>query len=323
MLSHPAGPGTLGLSVAIDGTAVMERGYGPGISENTVYPIGSLSKQFTAAAILLLIERQAVVAYSGAPASLDTPIQHLFEGVDHWSLPGFPNTLRRLLNMTSRITSYTEVNIGLDPRMSIGAAALLARVKQLPLRPYGGYHYSNTNYFMLAHVIEGLARGPQNTLGNYRTFIQQQIFQRAGMTRSGFLATGLPAGSAPPLFRIPPTLNQVDWPKGAGEMYSTAADVRRWNTALMNGQLIANASLSTMLQPAAPMGDGGAYGMGWVVRQFPDAIEYTHMGAIAGYSSFNLFARRISTGRKVSVTMLASGDGVPLEHVARQIAAAL
>jgi CubicO group peptidase (beta-lactamase class C family) len=176
---------------------------------------------------------------------------------------------------------------------------------------------------MLAHVIEGLARGPQNTLGNYRTFIQQQIFQRAGMTRSGFLATGLPAGSAPPLFRIPPTLNQVDWPKGAGEMYSTAADVRRWNTALMNGQLIANASLSTMLQPAAPMGDGGAYGMGWVVRQFPDAIEYTHMGAIAGYSSFNLFARRISTGRKVSVTMLASGDGVPLEHVARQIAAAL
>jgi CubicO group peptidase (beta-lactamase class C family) len=96
------------------------------------------------------------------------------------------------------------------------------------------------------------------------------------MTLSGFVGEPTPAGAidARSNFLRPAMLNQGAWPKGAGDLISTTADMARWNIALMSGRVIAAPLLETMLTPVAPGTDskpyhGCLYAMGWYVCDRP------------------------------------------------------
>jgi CubicO group peptidase (beta-lactamase class C family) len=189
--------------------------------------------------------------------------------------------------------------------------------------PYGAFQYSNTNYFLLAYVIEGLTPRPDGSGGNYRSFIGSRILKPAGMASSGFLAGDSQLKvMADPRYLKPPIFDQPDWPKGAGEMVSTAADLRAWNTALFGGKVLGAQSLEAMLRPAAAIPaklGGGHYAMGWIVHSRPGYTEYLHQGDIAGYTAHNV-VRKAPNGDLLSISLLGSGEGLPLQKLADVIA---
>ena len=107
-------PPALSAGVGINGELVVAKGWGEaqdGVAADadTRYQIGSLTKQFTAAAVLKLIERDAGAAMNFAPLTLDRPLRELFDGVTSWEMPGAPPiTVRSLLTMTSNLPNFTS-----------------------------------------------------------------------------------------------------------------------------------------------------------------------------------------------------------------------
>ena len=150
--------------VAIDGNIVYQKAFGTimaGVpaTPQTIYRVGSLSKQFTAAAILALIEDGTVVPADGSQFGLASNVSLFFTGVGQWSQPGSPPmTVKRLLNMTSNLPAYTAVSMpGLVPTQPVQASALLKGILTFtPTSTAPAYNYSNTNYFLLASIIDVL-----------------------------------------------------------------------------------------------------------------------------------------------------------------------
>ena len=134
------------------------------------------------------------------------------------------------------------------------------------------------------------------------------------MTLSGFVGEPTPAGAidARSNFLRPAMLNQGAWPKGAGDLISTAADMARWNIALMSGRVIAAPLLETMLTPVAPGTNskpyhGCLYAMGWYVCDRQGYRLHQHDGVISGFMASNAIARQ-KDGSWMSVTVLANSD---------------
>jgi D-alanyl-D-alanine carboxypeptidase len=272
---------SLAVSVTINGTPVFVDAFTPAGTMgpdggNTLYQIGSLTKQFTAAGVLALIHDQATVPSTHAPIFLDTPLSDFFVNVDHWSV-GAPNTIRRLLTMTSNIPTYTADPSGVSTA-PVPAPDLLQRVKTYPLTGTPGeFDYSNTNYFLLSEIIDVVKGQNQPPAIPYRNYIRARIFSPAGMSSSSFIGDPPSPGTniAVPNFLSEPRFNLPDWPKGAGDIRSTATDLARWNSALMSGAVINQNMLATMLLAAVPVPAtskyvGCNYGMGWFVCPMPD-----------------------------------------------------
>ena len=186
-------PPSLAIAVGVNGKLVFARGYGearPGLgaNETTVYHIGSLTKQFTAATMLHLIEERAIAPLTGTVITLDTPMTAIFEGVDSWTAADEPPiTVRSLLNMTSNLPNFTRrPPPDVDPWGAVPAPRLLAALKKLA--PHGWPHsfeYSNTSYFLLAQII-GATRSARDSVG-YREVVRAATIDKAGMTRTGFI----------------------------------------------------------------------------------------------------------------------------------------
>lgn len=326
---------SIAFSVTLDDTIVLSRDIGvtaprSGPTGTMAFSIGSISKQFTAAAVLALIEDRAIVPMTGKPLTLDTPLTDLFTDVEHWSTPDAPNTIRRLLTMTANIPEIIKdpYFIELSP-LPIKASAMLDQIKTYELAgKIGQYMYANTNYFLLAEIIS-IVGGPEHSPDGpaFHDYLRSRIFARAGLKLTEFLNEKLPFGvvAAIPIFRNPPDFSKPDWPKGAGDLVSTAGDLARWNIALMSGRLIDQVSLAEMLHPAIAVEAGKkspyagwSYAMGWFVRKYPWGIAYEHDGQIAGFTSLNLVATDKSGGR-ISVTLLANIDNAGLQELARDI----
>jgi len=322
---------SLAVSVTLNGAPVFVDAFTPtgtmGLDGgNALYQIGSLTKQFTAAGILALIQDQATVPSTHTPISLDTPLTDFFVNVDHWS-SGAPNTIRRLLTMTSNIPTYTADPRGV-PTAPVTAQDLLQRVKTYPLVGIPGeFDYSNTNYFLLSEIIDVVRGQNQPPTIPYRSYIRARIFSPAGMSSSSFIGDPPSPGTdvAAPNFLSEPRFNLPDWPKGAGDIRSTAADLARWNTALMSGAVINQSMLATMLLAAAPVPAtskyvGCSYGMGWFVCPMPGYLLYRHDGEISGFRASNVVGKK-PNGMLMSVTVLANSDsaGDTMSQLARGI----
>ena len=320
---------SIAISVTVDGKAVLAEGIGadelivPG-GEKIRYPIGSVTKQFTAAAILALIEDGTIVPFTKSPVTLDTPLSDICpDDVDPQSEVG-KITVRRLLTMTSNLPSYTA-----DPAMlsadqtgtapassALDVGQIIDRLKSY--RPVGmplAFEYSNTNYFALAVIIHFLSGGGhQPTAVLEHNYIQQRILAKAAMTRSGFVSESAPqeAINAAPNFLHSRWFDQGAWPNGAGDLVSTTADMAHWNIALMSGNVINKASLQTMLTPAAAVTNSEPYrecqyAMGWYVCDKPGYRLHQHDGVISGFMASNAIARQ-QNGSWMSATVLANID---------------
>jgi CubicO group peptidase (beta-lactamase class C family) len=221
----------------------------------TRFQIASVSKQFTAAAVLALADKGAL--------SVDDPIGRWIGGCPPaWDAI----TVHRLLTHTAGLPHWRDLS-GLDHDAPPSAEEELRIFGDAPLvsAPGEGFSYSSPGYVLLARVVERAAGQP------YASFLATTIFEPLGMasTFAGNgdgrpqLAAGHRAGVRVASFDLD-TINA-----GAGDIWSTARDLVRWDRALASGEILSAASRQAMftVHAAAPDDDGPVhtegYGYGW------------------------------------------------------------
>lgn len=274
-----------GASVCVmkDGKVIYAKGFGLASRELKVpnrpglaYRIASVTKQFTAAAVLALVEDGKV--------GLDAPIgTYLKELPEAWRAV----TVRQLLNHTGGIPNYTE-ELSYRARMREdlpGLKLLQAHVwtKPLDFAPGSQWHYSNSGYYLLGLLIEQVSGTP------YGSFLEARFFTPLGLTRTTYgtetafvpgLATGYGEGGQPASYL---SLNQAF---AAGALVSTAEDLARWTHALHGGKVVNAESLRLMTRPTRTSdGKEHPYGFGLGFRTLAGHRLIGHNGGINGFSS--------------------------------------
>lgn len=233
------------------------------------FRIGSVTKQFTAAAILLLEEQ-------GRLKTSDLLSKHLPNTPDAWK----DITLHHLLSHQAGLPNFTALPWYAENMAKPSTAdATIAIIRDLPLEftPGSEFRYSNSGYVVLGRVVE-LVSGL-----SYENFLRNNIFTPLGMTNSGYdsstrVIPNRASGYAPG----PINAAYVDMsvPHGAGALYSTAADLHRWNEGLFDGKLLSAASLEKMTAPNL-----SDYAYGVIVNNTNGVKRVGHSGGIQGFNS--------------------------------------
>ena len=281
------GTGAPSASVAVvrGGQLVYEGAFGAArvdpevrASSDRRYAIGSVSKQFTAAAVLLLAEERRL--------SLDDRVARWFP-----TLTGADRiTIRNLLSMTSGYQDYWPQDyVFTDMLRPATADEIMRRWARIPLDfpPGSRWQYSNTNYVIAAGIVErvsGMA---------FMEFLRQRIFTPLGMTSvADFDAGPLAASDAGaylrnalgPLRAAPK--EGRGWLFGAGQLAMTARDLARWNVAVMNRELLKPASWDEMQRDMLlTSGLSTGYGLGVNARLVNGRRRIAHGGAVSGYTT--------------------------------------
>lgn len=278
----------LSLVVRQNGKTIKSSGYGLANVElnvpatpDTIYEIGSVTKQFTGTAVMMLVEENKI--------KLDDSIgNYLTDIPDAWK----PITVRQLQNQTSGLKDYTDA-----PDFAVAALApankkqILQPVANLPLsyKPGDAYNYSNTNHFLLGLLIE---KASGNT---YANFLQERIFTRLGMTetRVNDYRRVLPNRSSG--YNYDWSKNVVEntdywnpaWTFAAGALVSTVNDLAKWDAALYTDKLISSNSKKEMWT-AGRLASGvpHRYGFGWYVDKVNGHLNLSHGGDIPGFATY-------------------------------------
>jgi CubicO group peptidase (beta-lactamase class C family) len=285
--AHITATNVAGVSVAVvrRGETVVMKGYGladvelevPTRASNT-YEIGSLTKQFTAASILLLAEQ-------GKLSLNDELSKHI---------PDYPTqnrrvTIRNLLNHTSGIQGYTELREFRDFQMLTRPRQELVSMfssKPFTFEPGEEQIYNNSAFFLLGLIIERLSGQ------SYAQFVQEKLFDKVGMTNSYYCdERSIRKGHAHGYQKdgdalvLKPFLSHL-WPYSAGSLCSNAADLVAWNKSLHGGQLLKPESYSQMTSPGV-LNDGTKlrYGMGLALYDTDGRRTIGHGGSISGFLS--------------------------------------
>jgi CubicO group peptidase (beta-lactamase class C family) len=276
----------VGLSVAViqGNDTLLLKGYGKADVElnvptpaNALYEIGSVTKQFTAAAILQLRD--------AGKLDLDADISRY--------LPDFPTqgrkiSVRRLLDHTSGIKGITEVpEFGDLSRRALprdSALALIARQK-FEFEPGEAQIYNNSAFILLGLIIE------KQSGMTYEDYVEKNLFATLGMSRSRYCSnTEVVEGRAHGYTFAGREVRRADyvdhrWPYSAGSLCSTAGDLVAWLQALHGGKVLSPASYAEMTTPSK-LADGTPtrYGMGIsVANDARGARMIAHGGAIEGF----------------------------------------
>jgi CubicO group peptidase (beta-lactamase class C family) len=307
-----------GLSIAVvkGRDTIVMKGYGYADLENdipatpaTVYRIGSITKQFTSAAVMQLVEQGKV--------GLDDDITKYFPG---FQTHGQRILVRNLLNHTSGIPSYTDIGgFGRLMTMELPHDSLLALVEKdsLMFAPGSGFYYNNTGYYMLGMLIEKVSG---ESFGEYLT---QHLFQPLGLRSTYYCATA-------PLIKhraqgyavekgalVNASYINMDLPFAAGSLCSTVGDMVKWEAALFGGKVVSASSLAQMTTPAKltsnrPM----PYGFGLA----PDTVGghrlIGHGGGINGFISQEEYYPQDT----LTVVVLSNTSPAPSSQLARNAA---
>ena len=266
------------------GKLVSARGYGQAdielnapVTKETVFEIGSMTKQFTATLVMMLVEQGKI--------GLDDKISKY---LDHTPEPWKDITVRHLLTHTSGIHGYTEVgDFIVLARNTHTKAEIVKLISGMPLDfvPGAQWKYSNTGYYLLGMIVEK-ASGK-----SYDDFLSAQILKPLAMseTRNGDPSTVIARRSCGYLwdgkYVNGPAL-QPSAAFAAGELVSTVADLAKWDAALYTESLIKKSSLQDMWTPVK-LNDGktGNYGFGWMFGDRNGHKFQTHGGGTAGFST--------------------------------------
>ena len=297
--------------VARDGHPVFRGAYGFADRARAVpswvdaaFRVGSITKSFTAAAILMLAQDGRL--------TLDDPIRQTFPEAP----PGWNEvTLRHLLTHTSGIVNFTRLS-GWDDRRWVGKSVedLVALVRDQPLESVPGrkVSYDNTGYVLLGGVV---ARVCGRTLAEV---FESRIFIPLGLRHTGFVTDhGLP-GRALGAIRDGSAWRATTWmsnirESGAGALYSTVDDLLKWDRALHGRRLLSPPSQALMFTD-----QGGGFGFGWVVSVQDGRRVWWHNGHVEGYGA--IIARYPDDG--LTIIVLSNDDDAPVEALSRDIAAA-
>ncbi|MBN1481237.1 DUF3471 domain-containing protein [candidate division KSB1 bacterium] len=275
--------------IAQDGRILYENGYGLAnieqaipIEPRTTFRIGSVTKQFTAAAILKLQEEGKLSVQD----KLSTFI------------PDFPRgdevRLFHLLTHTSGITTYTDTHDFLDKVTDdITTDQLIEEIKSLgyTFSPGEAWSYCNSGYFLLGYIVEKVS-GLTFDAYLMQTFFQPLDMQQTGVYRKGL---NLPHEAIGYSFENDSVALALDWNMdfagGAGNLYSNVEDLYKWNEAVFGGTVLKPASLSAAFAPVVlnngeqAQAMGGGYGYGWSITNLRGLQCISHGGGLHGFNT--------------------------------------
>ncbi|MDR3620618.1 MAG: serine hydrolase [Paludisphaera borealis] len=306
-----------GVSVAVvqDGKVVLAKGYGLAnaelqvpATENTVYQLASVTKTFTATAIMMLVKDGKLTLDDKITARL-SDLPAAWEKV----------TVRQLLSHTSGIKSYTSVkDFHKTMRKDYAQREIIDLVAKEPLEftPGEKWNYSNTGYFLLGMLIEKVAGKP------YGEFMAERIFKPLGMSQT--CVNDLRA-------IIPNRAQGYEWdgkelkngeyvsptqPFSAGMLVSSVSDLVKWDASLANHTLLDEPTLQQMWTPARLAKGEAGYGFGWGIDKVNGHRHVSHGGGIPGFSTeLSRFP-----DDKLTVIVLTNSDGGHAGALARGIA---
>lgn len=269
---------------------LANREHGVENTPDTKFRIGSITKQFTAVAILQLQEQGLL--------DVQAPISTY--------LPDYPEgdrvTIHHLLTHTAGIPEYLNLEVFPDlidwMRLPATLDQIVNRFKDLPLEfePGSQYKYSNSGYVLLTKIMETVSGQP------YADYMQTHIFEPLGMENTGY---EIPKAVIPKLAQgylsIGPEIHlqaepiDMSIPQGAGGLYSTVEDLAKWNQWLYGPNtdqtVLSQAAISTLTTPviqweASQYGADAFYGYGLVLDSHLGRQRINHGGGISGFSSY-------------------------------------
>ena len=304
----------LSMSVAVlrDGDPLLVKGYGFANREDgipntgtTRFRIGSLTKQFTAMAILILQEEGRI--------SVDEAVEtYLPDLPEHWK----SITLHQLLTHTSGIMhswALPEFGANLAQARPIGEIIELFYDEPLLFEPGEGFVYSGVGYFLLALLIEEVSGQ------TYESFLRTRVFDPLGMHDTG---SDRPGSSANGHARgydvsdgIPVEIPPIHMPifTGGGNLYSTAEDLVLWAEALTSRRLISPRSYAALYTP-----ETGDYAYGWFVRTEDGERTIFHSGGLPGSTSFMIQYPDAGV-TVITLSNLRGGMGDVTRAIAREV----
>jgi CubicO group peptidase (beta-lactamase class C family) len=316
--------------VAHRGRTLISEGAGWAVFEHAVpatsatrYAVASITKQFTAAAILQLRDRGLL--------GVDDPLcKHLDPCPEAWRRI----TIRHLLNHSSGVLDYEEPRGLGDPDYisfvtrpdHLERAVKEAAAAPLEFAPGSKFHYSNTGYILLSKVISKVSGQP------FTDYVEEHVLRPAGMAESTIFRRGIIPQLArgyrmrrlslrliaegqdlkDPTLVEPHVLGDFSGEHGDANLITTAPDLARWASALASGKIIGARSLQEMTSPALEN-----YGYGVVIRERFGTRHISHSGGLAGFISL----LDSYPEKDLAVVVLSNLEGTRLDAVARDLAA--
>ena len=300
------GTSSASIAIAQDGKIVFAEAYGtaqdsphlPALA-STRYQLASISKTFTAQAILLLAARQRL--------SLEDPVSRWYPTVTD----GDQVTLRHLLEHTSGLPDQYQPTYPAGPRsVDTTPDKIIAEWGHHPLlfRPGTRFHYSNLEYILAGRIVEKASGMP------LFQFMQQEIFKPTQMTSvldldhldpatkdvaTGYLRTGLGP------FR-PAPIEGVSWSFGSGQVLASARDIAKWDIAFLDKRLLPAKEAAEQVKPAQ-LADGSTYpsGLGLFSGKSEQRLRYYHAGQGMGFETINMIYPR----EKLAIVVLTNSSG--------------
>lgn len=284
---------------------------GVALQPESIFRIGSVTKQFTAAAILLLVQEGKL--------SLADP---LVKFLPDYPVQGHTVTVNHLLSHTSGIRNYTEIpQWGPTMRTDLTVDQLINVFKDQPFdfEPGERWKYSNSGYVLLGAIIEKVSGA------SYAEFIRTRILAPLGMKHTAIddadrIVQGRAAGYArqDDRWSNAPYLSMTH-PYAAGSLTSSIDDLARWNSAIENHELLTQelwkrASTSFTLSDGTPT----RYGAGWIMGRIGSIDTIEHGGGINGFNAYVL--RVPSKHLYVAVLANAAPPTTPPQQTALKLA---
>src|SRR6266545_1080982 len=287
LLANTFKPGEPGAAVLVvrDGQVIVRKGYGMAnlelgvpVAPEMVFRLGSITKQFTAVAILMLVEDGSL--------SLSDDITRF--------LPDYPThgqsiTIAQLLTHTAGIKNYTEMpELPSLWRKDLTLDELIGLFKDQPLdfAPGEQWAYSDSGYVLLGAIIEKVSGM------RYAEFVQQRIFTPLGMTHSSYDTTAeIMPGRVAGYSRTEAGFANAAYlsmalPYAAGSLAASVDDLARWDAALYSDTLVKQTTLTRAFQSATlTNGQPTGYGYGWELGNYAGHAFSEHNGAINGFST--------------------------------------
>ena len=245
------------------------------VTLDTPFYLASVGKQFTAMAVLLLVDE-------GKLSLEDEARKHLKE-LGAWA-DGV--TLHHLLSHTSGIPCHFN-DLRHDPKgiRNEDVLRILAEHGKLRFAPGTRWSYSNAGYVFLSIIVERVSGRP------FGAFLRERIFEPLGM-KNAMVPDGkapLPKGRARGFGLMGESADYESFTTGSGGIYASVRDLAAWNRALIKGELLAAKTFEKMITPVAvPGGNSSGYGYGWMrITRSPQRVIY-HPGGLAGFKTVNL-----------------------------------
>lgn len=313
--AHAAAGGFMGAVLVARGNEVVHSaGYGMANLEHqvsntpqTVFRLGSLTKQFTAAAILQLQEQGRL--------DVNDPVDRYLPDYPH----GSEITIHQLLNHTSGTPDYEFLRPRAALRNAVSLDGLMATFSGMPLDfpPGSQFNYSNSGYVILTRILEEVSGE------RYADYVAEHIFRPLGMEATGYedASAILPHRAAGYIWDGTAYHNSeffdISNAAGAGGLVSTVLDMYKWDRALYRGDVLGHASREAYFAPTVVTDEGAGYAYGWLAKEISGRNYIMHTGGINGFSA----AVIRYTDEELYVVVLSNVESRDVEAVAAGLAA--